>query len=47
MINDIIKAMKERRSIRNFKADMPAKADIEQIIIAGFMPRMSGVTGQQ
>lgn len=34
-MNDIIKAMKERRSIRKFKSDMPAKEDIEQIIEAG------------
>lgn len=34
-MNDILKAMKERRSIRKFKADMPAKRDIEQIIEAG------------
>lgn len=34
-MNEIIKAMKERRSIRKFKADMPPKADIEQIIDAG------------
>lgn len=34
-MNDIIKAMKERRSIRKFKTDMPAKEDIEQIIEAG------------
>lgn len=34
-MNDIIKAMKERRSIRKFKADMPVKEDIEQIIEAG------------
>lgn len=34
-MNDIIKAMKERRSIRKFKTDMPAKGDIEQIIEAG------------
>ena len=34
-MNEIIKAMKERRSIRKFKADMPPKADIEQIIEAG------------
>lgn len=31
-MNDILKAIKERRSIRKFKADMPAKRDIEQII---------------
>lgn len=35
-MNDILKAMKERRSIRKFKSDMPAKEDIEQIIEAGF-----------
>ncbi|MBQ9482704.1 MAG: nitroreductase [Ruminiclostridium sp.] len=34
-MNEIIKAMKERRSIRRFKPDMPAKADLEQIIEAG------------
>lgn len=45
MINDIIKAMKERRSIRNFKADMPAKADIEQIIEAGLYA--ANARGQQ
>jgi hypothetical protein len=34
-MNDIIKAMEDRRSIRKFKADMPAKEDINQIIEAG------------
>ena len=34
-MNEIIKAMKERRSIRKFKPDMPKKEDIEQIIEAG------------
>lgn len=34
-MNEIIKAMKERRSVRKFKSDMPPKADIEQIIEAG------------
>ena len=34
-MNDVIKAMKERRSIRSFKPDMPAEADIEQILEAG------------
>lgn len=34
-MNDVIKAMKERRSIRKFKAEMPPKADLEQIIEAG------------
>jgi len=34
-MNKIIKAMKERRSIRNFKSDMPAKEDLRQIVDAG------------
>lgn len=34
-MNEIIKAMEERRSIRKFKPDMPPRADIEQIIEAG------------
>lgn len=34
-MNDIIKAMEERRSIRKFKPDMPAREDIDQIIEAG------------
>lgn len=34
-MNDIIKAMEERRSIRKFKPEMPAKKDLEQIIEAG------------
>ena len=34
-MNDIIKAMEERRSIRKFKAEMPKKEDLEQIIEAG------------
>ena len=34
-MNDIIKAMEERRSIRRFKPDMPAKSDLGQIIEAG------------
>lgn len=34
-MNEIIKAMEERRSIRKFKPDMPAKGDLEQIIEAG------------
>lgn len=35
MKNEIIKAMEERRSIRKFKAEMPPKEQIEQIIEAG------------
>ena len=34
-MNDIIKAMEERRSIRKFKTDIPKKEDLEQIIEAG------------
>lgn len=34
-MNDIIKAMKERRSVRKFKSDMPDKKDIEQIVESG------------
>ena len=34
-MNEIIKAMKERRSIRKFKAELPSKADLEQIVEAG------------
>ena len=34
-MNEIIKAIKERRSIRKFKPEMPKKEDLEQIIEAG------------
>ncbi|MBQ1389499.1 MAG: nitroreductase [Clostridia bacterium] len=34
-MNDVIKAMKERRSIRRFKPEMPKKEDLEQIVEAG------------
>ena len=34
-MNEVIKAMKERRSIRSFKAEMPKKEELEQIIEAG------------
>lgn len=34
-MNEIIKAMQERRSIRKFKAQMPKKEDLEQIVQAG------------
>ena len=34
-MNDVIRAMEERRSIRSFKPEMPPKADLEQIIEAG------------
>ena len=34
-MNEVIKAMKERRSIRKFKPDMPSKESLEQITEAG------------
>ena len=34
-MNEIIRAMKERRSIRSFKPEMPEKKDIDAIIEAG------------
>ncbi len=34
-MNEVLKAMKERRSIRSFKADIPKKEDLEKIIEAG------------
>ena len=34
-MNEILKAMKERRSVRKYTAQMPAKSDIEQIVEAG------------
>ena len=34
-MNEVLKALKERRSIRKFKADMPSKEEIDQIIEAG------------
>ncbi len=34
-MNEIIKALKERRSIRKFKPEMPEKKDIDEIMEAG------------
>lgn len=34
-MNEIIKAMEERRSIRKFKPEMPKKEDLQQIVKAG------------
>lgn len=45
-MNEVIKAMKERRSIRKFKAEMPLKADLEQIVEAGLYPPMAGANRQ-
>ena len=44
-MNEVIKAMKERRSIRKFKAEMPSKADLEQIVEAGLYA--ANVRGRQ
>lgn len=45
-MNEVIKAMKERRSIRKFKAEMPPKADLEQIVEAGLVcGQWQGQTG--
>ena len=46
-MNEIISAMKERRSIRKFKPDMPKREDIEQIIEAYGAPAMLIVLGQK
>ena len=34
-MNEVIKVLTHRRSIRKFKSEMPSKADLEQIIDAG------------
>lgn len=34
-MNEVIKAMKERRSVRKFKSELPSKETIEQVIEAG------------
>lgn len=34
-MNEVIKVLTERRSIRKFKSEMLSKADLEQIIDAG------------
>ncbi len=34
-MNEIIKAMRERRSVRKFRPDMPRREELEQIIEAG------------
>ena len=34
-MNEVLKAMKERRSVRSFKPDMPEKSDLEKIVEAG------------
>lgn len=43
-MNEIIKAIKERRSIRKFKPEMPKKEDLEQIIECGlYAPSAKGL----
>ena len=44
-MNEVLRAIKERRSIRNFKPDMPKREDIEAIIEAGLYAA-SGRKGQ-
>lgn len=44
-MNEILKAIKERRSIRKFKPDMPKREDIDAIIEAGLYAA-SGKGGQ-
>lgn len=34
-MNEVLKTIKERRSIRKFKPDMPAKEDLEKVVEAG------------
>ncbi|MBO4872611.1 MAG: nitroreductase family protein, partial [Lachnospiraceae bacterium] len=42
-MNEVIQALKERRSIRHFKAEMPPKEIIEQIVEAGlYAPSSKG-----
>lgn len=45
-MNEVLKAIKERRSIRKFKSDMPKKEDIEAILEAGLYAP-SGRGGQE
>lgn len=42
-MNEIIKAMEERRSIRKFKPNMPAKEDLEQIIETGLYAALAKI----
>lgn len=42
-MNEVIKAMEERRSIRSFQPEMPAKTDLKQIVEAGlYAPNAMG-----
>lgn len=43
-MNEIIKAIEERRSIRKFQPTMPAKEDLAQIVEAGLYAA-SGMAG--
>ena len=42
-MNEIIKAMKEQRSYRKFKGEMPKKEDLRQIIEAGLYAASCGL----
>ncbi|MBQ3447628.1 MAG: nitroreductase family protein [Synergistaceae bacterium] len=44
-MNEVIKAIKERRSCRKFKPDMPKREDIDAVIEAGLYAA-SGRGGQ-
>ena len=37
-MNDVIEAMLNRRSIRKYKAEMPPKEMIDEIVKAGLLP---------
>ena len=41
-MNEVLKSLKERRSIHKFKPDMPKKEDLEQIIEAGLYAANGG-----
>ena len=45
-MNEVLKAMKERRSIRKFRPDMPTKEEIDQVLEAGLFAA-SGKNGQK
>ncbi len=45
-MNEVLKAMKERRSIRKFRPDMPTKEEIDQVLEAGLFAA-SGKNGQE
>ncbi|MBR6352075.1 MAG: nitroreductase [Firmicutes bacterium] len=44
-MNEVLKAMRERRSVRSFKPDMPEKKDVDAVIEAGLYA--ASAMGQQ